>query len=48
MKSSEYGAGKVKLELHYSKKQEKLTVMVRHVKDLVSTPCQGDIRKLLC
>lgn len=36
VRSSDYGAGKVKLELLYLRKQEKLTVMVRHVKDLVS------------
>ena len=36
VRSSEYGAGKVKLELQYVKKQEKLNIMVRHVKDLVS------------
>lgn len=36
-KSSDYSAGKVKLEMHYVRKQEKLSVMVRHVKDLVSS-----------
>ena len=36
VQTEDYGAGKVKLELLYNRKQEKLSVMVRHVKDLVS------------
>ena len=37
VQTQDYSAGKVKLELMYNSKQEKLTVMVRHVKDLVSS-----------
>jgi len=34
--NSDYSSGKVKLEMLYNSKQEVLSVMVRHVKGLVS------------
>ena len=37
-------AGRVKVHLMYDRRSESLTVMIRHVKDLVSEPVGGGAR----